>query len=116
MSRIIQERVEEVPKAIHRALLIVIHEDDIVAVCVVATAHDCIMAAAVLCEIDGDNLRIFLRSFDYRPQSPIGRAVVYGNHLVVKAAPLGHDLANLIDNELNRALALIAGYHEANFL
>ena len=44
------------------------------------------------------------------------KEMVDSNYLIIEAMSLGYDLANLIDNELYRALALVAGNHEADCL
>ena len=59
----VQEGIHKIPEPVGRTLLIIVYEDDIIAVCKVTAADQCVVAPAVLGEVDGEDLGIIFRLF-----------------------------------------------------
>ena len=105
----VEQGVHQVPEPVRRTLLVVVDEDDVVAFGVVAAAHQGVVAASVLGQVDDGDFGVPGGDLPEDSQDIVGGAVVDGHDLVVEAGPLADDLADLVDHEPHRAFAGVAG-------
>ena len=107
---------EQIPEPVCGALQIIVDEDDIIAVGIVASADQGIVAPAVLGQVDRQDLGILLRLFPDHCQKIVRRTVIDSNDLISKIRPLCDDLTYFIDDEPNGPLTVVTRDDKADQL
>jgi hypothetical protein len=110
----VQEGVHEIPETVSRALLVIVDEDDIVAVGKVTAAGQRVVTSAVLGEVNGEDLRIIFRLSSDNVEQIVRRTVIDGNDLISKIRPFRDDLTNFIYDESYGPFAVVTRNDETD--